>query len=1241
MPTPGWHDPVTAYVGRFVSSEYVADFQQVYRTARAGGIVFSPDGSRLAVRLGQGVATYSTAAFIAALTAHTPLTSVGTLGVTPCQRDLSPTCSAGILENFLQFDHYFYAENSNTGWLIAYTDGQDRLGLFDMDDRGLLYIGYDQFGWGIATENTLASGRLMSSWQDKNSFKTWAPVNAAFWVKDGSSYYGLAYSSFTSTVTHVFSVPAYSTATEVRTIPTPIKALARLGSSSAVLTASLYGQIYVFDNHSLVTGGQPMATIPISASQIVSDGTYWWASYYDAGVMKLARISPDGSYTTFTTSAGAPQSMTFGSGYLVAVTLDNAGKNIHMYKVNSGSPVEQPQPSSVGAYYRNQAGFAPMAPHMSLQSANALVSNGKLYLIVNADGIGDVYQLRTDDMVNVAVNGTNGPWNANAPAKGAFDIFYGDAVKMNASLSSNAVGGALTWNFGAPHDPANTQPGTFGSAILHQYTGLSKTDVVSPVTVTVTNTANGVTGNAQVTLKTGTARVQYGPSGGTKYLVGSGTPVMMDDSFVDASDGDTTGHYTEWRVGPDAATISSPTFIPQLTDPLTAVAVGGCGQHTLSMTAHYGYNAYSPNNVDFPVSLAAPFTYNAVAFAPGVDVSYNALSGNEEFFSTTRASAVLAGRSISYTWAVVNSDGAVVTAIQTQSGTATSFDTIPRYLVSKTSFTQAGYKGRLTLTVGGADPCSQAGASLAPQSATSSALVTPDAQLLSSCSAGICTYTITSPSNVLTSDAWTFAWTTTGGDPASGAGSSLTTSYYTAGTFPVSVVVTNKTGLSKTVTTSTTITTPASKCPTFTTNNSGITYAGTAQGSTCVDGATCQPSEPILFSVGFFQINPDQTCLAATSYQWLVDGNAQGVGSTLNTSFAAGPHIVAVTLKAGSQTINLTRAITIVAAGGNGNGGGGGGGGNGGGGGGGGNTCGTLANQNVTLSYTGTSAACHDPNGTCGSNETITFDAGLWNVQPGTCSTSYSWSYDGAAGVLGGTEVTHTFSTPGPHTVSVTVTLNGTQGTATTTVIVAGAPVCAVLTQNQNATLNYVGASSGCTNSNLDQPCSTTEQIAFSVRYSNYNPSCGPHHYTWKVDGWPVGGDADNTSVAALTSGQHSVSVTIDNGNTPVTLSQTFNVSKPAIANYTFDFNVVPLTAPANSYTFTVVVTPDSPSKPTQWQWDFGDGVTYTSGATQTHTYQDDKAYTVTVSATDGAGGIVSHTIEPPPQPSKRRGVRH
>ncbi len=1230
MPTPGWHDPVIAYVGRFVSSEYVPDFQQVYRTARAGGIVFNPDGSRFAVKLGQGVATYSTADFFTAMANHNPMTSVSTLGVTGCQRALG-SCD-GLLETFLQFDKYFYAENSATAWLIAYTDGQDRLGVFDYDDRGLLYIGYEQYGWGIATEGSIVSGRLMSSWQDKNAFNTFAPIIAAFWVKDGSSYYALAYSSYTSTVTHVFSVPAYNSATEVRTIATPIKALARLGSKSVVLTTSRYAPPMLFDNHALVTGGAGTPIVlPSGAapSQVVSDGTYAWVSYYLGGTMNLSRISPDGSHTEFTSSYGTPNSMTYGSGYITLVTLDGTGSNIHIYKVTSGTPVEQPQPTSVSAYYRAQANYAPMPPHMSLQSANTLVYNGKLYLFVNADGIGDVYQLRTDDMVVVGVNGTNGPWNPNAPAKAPTDIFYGDTVKMNATLSSNAAGGALTWNFGAPHDPANTQPGTFGSPITHQYTGLSKTDVVSPVTVTVTNSANGVTGNSQVTLKTGTARVMYGPAGTPKYFTSSNKPILMDDSFFDASDGDTTGHYTEWRVGPDAATITAPAFTPQYTDPLTAVSVGGCGQHTLSMTAHYGYSTNSPNNVDFPVSLPSLFTYNAVTFAPGVDVSYNASTGKEQFVSTSRAAAALAGRTFSYTWDVLDSTGTAVTSIPSQSGTTTSIDTIPGYAVAKDAF-PAGGKGRLTLSVSGVDPCSQTGGTMPAQSATSSALVAPDAVLTANVNNGVATYTVSSPSNVMTTDAWTFAWTATGGSPASGTGSSLTTTYSAAGSYPVSVTVTNKTGLTKTLTYTATVTVVI-LCPTFNPLNTGIVYAG----STCTAPNPCQAGDQIQFSVGYVQ-QPDTNCQTILHYAWTVDNAAAGSTATMTRSFStAGQHTVGLTLTAGTppqQTFNTSLPVTI------------------------GSiiqppqpqpqpTCGTVTSQAVTISYSGTSASCNNGagnTGTCGANENISFHGSVYAFQPGTCSITYTWSFDGAAGGTG-SDVTHAFATSGPHTIGLTVSSsNGTSGTTTATVNV-GTPQtggsCPTLNPNQNVFLNYSGDKSGCSSANETQ-CQAADHIAFSVGYWNYNKGCGTHHYTWKVDGSQVGTDDDNTTVT-LTGGTHTVSVTIDNGNTPTTtMTDTLTIGIPVTANYTFDFNIVPLSFPAYSYAFTVSVTPDTPSKPTQWQWNFGDGSqTVTAGAIQTHTFPDDKEYTVTVTATDGTGGIVSHTIQSPP--AKHRGARH
>jgi hypothetical protein len=1260
LPTPGWHDPVVRYVGRFVSSEYVADFQQVYRTARAKGVVFSPDGSRIAVRLGQGVATYDTGSFLSRLDSHEALIPVSTLGVNACNRTVSFDCSTGVFETFLPFERYFYAENGSSGWTIALSDGQDRLGVFDLDDRGLLYVAYDQYGWGVASDlpGTLAGGKLMSSWQDKNSFSNWAPATVAYWVKDGDTYYALAMSSTSQTTTHVFKVPSYSTVTEMPGPPPapkqtplglfskPILSLARgNGGRTAIITDSYHA--YIYDNHSLVTNGAPLQMIDFTGtatvSNVVSDGTNFWVAglSLSGGIhMMLTKLAPSGATTysrtdTVTTYGSAqPNSLQYKDGYLTEVTSDTDGLNIRMYKVATGNLVEMPTVASISNYFKNQPGFAQHAPHMTLLSATPLVYGGKLYLIVNGEGLGDVYQIRTDDTVNVGLQGTAGPANANAPAKQTGDVFYGDAVKMTAALSSGLTGGALSWNFGAVHDPANTLPGTFGAQVIHQYTGLSKTDVAAPVNITVTNTANGVTGSTALALKTGTARVKYGSVGGPKYLLGSGVPIVSDDSFYDASDGDTTGHYTEWRIGADAATISAPAFVPQLATPVTAVP-GGCGQHTLSMTAHYGYSVYSAANVDFPVSISAPFTYNASAFVPAVDVSYNAATGNEEFVSTSRAAGALASaRTVTYTWDVVDANGTAVATIAPQTGTTAVVDTIPKYPVSKSLFTQPGYKGRLTLSVSGADPCSQTGASMPSQQATSQALVPPDAQITAVCNnplTGVCQYTITSPSNVMTSDAWTFAWTATSGTPSSGNSSSLTVSYYNIGNFNGNVVVTNKAGLSKTVPFTANITTAASQCPTFSSSSSngatlvGITYAGTGANTTCVDAVTttCVPNENIQFSTFFYPRTPDDSCLSTVNYTWLVDGAGAGSGSTLTTSFGSGTHTIALTFGAGSQSVQLTKGITI-------------------------GTpppppppaCGTLSALNTTLDYQGQSASCHS-GGACTASDTVNFTVSFFNYNSFCATHTYSWTFDGASGGSFTTPGTsHVFSTQGTHTYSVSVSNGTSRVTLSGTLTVSGGtpppPACAVLVNGQNVFFDYLGGTSGCHAGGAN--CTAGEQVTASLTYWNYSPSCGTHTYTWTVDGEPVTGNQSATF--SLTNGNHTVAVTVNNGNPNVTLSQVITVGEPAKADYKFDFTIVPLSLPPFSYAFSVVVTPDGPTKPTQWRWDFGDGTpASTAGAVQTHTFKDGDEYTITVTAIDGLGGIVSHTIQSPSP--KRRGVRH
>jgi PKD repeat protein len=243
---------------------------------------------------------------------------------------------------------------------------------------------------------------------------------------------------------------------------------------------------------------------------------------------------------------------------------------------------------------------------------------------------------------------------------------------------------------------------------------------------------------------------------------------------------------------------------------------------------------------------------------------------------------------------------------------------------------------------------------------------------------------------------------------------------------------------------------------------------------------------------------------------------------------------------------------------------------------------------------------------------------------------------------VAGSETTHTFSTPGNHSVACTVNNGSSNVTVSLPVIIGGSqPSCPTLTPGQNVFLNYLGGTSGCNNNSTTPPCKPLEQITLNVGYWNYSCTTAPT-YSWTVDNAPIQSTSD-TAVVSFAQGSHTIAVTIDNGNTPkTTMTQTIDVGKGATPTYTFDFSITPLPTPPNSYAFTVTVNPDNSSKPTQWQWNFGDTsppVTVTAGAVQTHTFPDDAQYTITVTAVDGIGGSVSHTL--PAQPARHRGVRH
>jgi hypothetical protein len=603
-------------------------------------------------------------------------------------------------------------------------------------------------------------------------------------------------------------------------------------------------------------------------------------------------------------------------------------------------------------------------------------------------------------------------------------------------------------------------------------------------------------------------------------------------------------------------------------------------------------------------------------------------------------------------WDLVDTaaNNAVVSAITPLRGTATSLAALPHFTVAKTNFTAGTrYAARLTLSVDGVDPCVPTGqASAAAQTAVSLPVVGPDATgIQQNCVNGNCTFSVSSPSNVMVSDGWTFAWTTPNGTPTTGNASTQPVMYTSAGTFNVSVVITNKAGLSVTLTDTVRVTTPASLCPAMVGNaNIFATYEGVLTGSTCRDGfGTCAVNEPIAFKVDWL-VYPDINCKARATVSWRFDGGtaiaADDATSPVGFTFAsASQHTAECTVTIDNKSVVLTKSLTIVNAS-------TGGGPTGGGPTGGGPTnpvCGTMTSLNTEVRYFGPVSGCHT-GGACNTGENLQFSVGFLGYDSTCASHTYSWSVDNSAGQIGGASLFHAFPTTGTHTVTCSIS-NGTQTyVARASVVInepaSPTPTCPTLQFGRNVSLDYTG-SAGC---HFGTNCAPGEAVTFTLSYYQYDPSCGPHTYVWKVDGATIGTGATATT-SALTNGPHNVVCTVSNGGAPVDVIGTVTIaaSVPATPAFTFDFLMAQLPtsvgAPPNTWVFNVSsIVPDTVTAASQkWVWNFGDGSPeITAGAAYTHTFPDDKQYTITLKAV-GNSYIKTHTT---PEPvARRRSVRH
>src|SRR5205807_2353056 len=246
----------------------------------------------------------------------------------------------------------------------------------------------------------------------------------------------------------------------------------------------------------------------------------------------------------------------------------------------------------------------------------------------------------------------------------------------------------ILWDFGnaeaVPGADPNTVNGITGQQVSHRYSGLT-TPTQLPVTRTVTAasvTNSSLTGSAVVTLAKPAVSV-----GVKNYKVlfelsnaSSTAPIVAGDQFVDTSDGSVQSHFTGWNI--DGTTTKA--------TPAEAVGVGACApQHTLTMTAHYGYyTGSSPNQVslsDMPIDISG-VKYAVRPFAAAIDVTSTStdITFNSGSRITADASILSAAQiaALQYKWDLLDSSNNVL-----QSGPGGTGASIPAFTVAKSAFT--------------------------------------------------------------------------------------------------------------------------------------------------------------------------------------------------------------------------------------------------------------------------------------------------------------------------------------------------------------------------------------------------------------------------------------------------------------------------------------------------------------------------------------------------------------------------
>jgi hypothetical protein len=210
--------------------------------------------------------------------------------------------------------------------------------------------------------------------------------------------------------------------------------------------------------------------------------------------------------------------------------------------------------------------------------------------------------------------------------------------------------------------------------------------------------------------------------------------------------------------------------------------------------------------------------------------------------------------------------------------------------------------------------------------------------------------------------------------------------------------------------------------------------------------------------------------------------------------------------------------------------------------------CLPLDAAHVGTDFRGTTATCSASAASpaCHLNELVTFDAIANSGYRFDCAThAFKWTLPDNS-VVNTKSFQHSFVAPGDYNVTLDVTRGTEHFSKTFAVHVTSElpPACPELTR-LNISYNYSTSSGSCTP--LSGQCRVGESVAFSVdTFSNYKLTCGPHNFTWTVNG-TVASQDQTFSRSFPIAGDYPMRLAVSNGSSSINLDFTVHVGSPII----------------------------------------------------------------------------------------------